>query len=106
MGMFDYITYQGKEYQTKSLDRTMTNYELRGNELWMETFDAEWIDDGGMFGGYIKKENFKWIFCQHISEKIVFYRLKDDRKTWEEYIAFVINGKVVELMENIDYEDA
>lgn len=45
MGMFDYITYNGKQYQTKDTPaQYMADYEIRGNELWYSDVKYEWIE--------------------------------------------------------------
>ena len=35
MGMFDYVNFEGKQYQTKDTpQQSMDTYEIRGDELW------------------------------------------------------------------------
>ncbi len=42
MGMFDYLNYEGKQYQTKDTpQQTLEDYEIRGNELWWRKSDDD-----------------------------------------------------------------
>ena len=104
MGMFDYINYEGHQYQTKDTpNQAMDYYEIRGDELWVETYDAEWIDSAdSLFGGYIEKRNETWVFCSDFDGAITFYR--EDTKNggyknnaWIQYKALFMNGKIIKF---------
>lgn len=100
MGMFDYLIYRKKQYQTKDTpSQTLDYYQLRDdNTLWFENYDPEWIDEDSMFGGHISKKNKRWELCEDITDKIRFYRsLGSDE--WEEFEATIVKGKVIEIIE-------
>jgi hypothetical protein len=108
MGMFDYITYEGHEYQTKDTPaQACDNYKIENNILWYENYDAEWIDDDdGFLGGCLKKFNERWDMCDKFDGLIRFYRedkknggWKDDK--WIEYKALFMDGKILKI-EKVD----
>jgi hypothetical protein len=106
MGMFDYIRFDGNEYQTKDTpNQLLDNYEIKDNFLYEETYEAKWIDEEKhLFGGYMEKFNEKWEKCEKFTGEIRFYRhLDKDYKIWEEFSAFFVNGemkKLVKIEEN------
>lgn len=102
MGMFDWVTYQGREdFQTKDLDNTLSQYEFRDGILFRLQVDSEWIDDPEhRFGGYIKETNPRWVAQYQYSGSVFFYRNTDKTyKVWEEYTAFIIDGKVIKIVD-------
>lgn len=102
MGMFDYIKYGDKKYQTKDTPaQFMENYEIRGDELWFEKVKREWIDDDEQFfGGYLEPVSSEWQFCSNFTGGICFY---DYPK--EEYHALFQNGKMVAIVEDHEHEN-
>ena len=69
MGMFDYLLYEGYEYQSKDTPRQFCDrFKLEKDQvsgvlaLWHENYDAEWVDDEGLFGGTIRQFNHWQIF--------------------------------------------
>lgn len=103
MGMFDYIKYNGFEYQSKSTPhQALDNFEIRANELWVEEYELEWSDDPGMmFGGSFTKKNLSWKKCGEFSGDVVFYRSisNDNKREWEEFKALFENGKLIKIEE-------
>jgi len=106
MGMFDYIAYEGHEYQTKDTPaQSIDNYKIEGLALWYENYDAEWIDDDdGILGGYLKKFNSRWEMCDEFDGLIRFYR--EDKESggyeadkWIEYSALFMDGKLLRIKE-------
>lgn len=104
MGMFDYINYQGHEYQTKDTpEQGMETYEIRGNELWFDEVKREWVkDDKAFFGGYLKDISHEWKFCNKFDGLIRFYREDKDSggfkaNEWIEYKALFMDGKVIKI---------
>jgi len=79
MGMFDYINYGGKEYQTKDTPAQMLeNYEIRGNELWYKDTQYEWTEDDSIFGGYLQEVSHKWKFMSDFDGVVKFYKYERD----------------------------
>jgi hypothetical protein len=102
MGMFDYIKYEGREYQTKDTPaQALEYYEIRNDELWYEDHDLEFIDEPGMlFGGYYKKVNVQWKFLSDFDGAVRFYRMDDDNDNiWIEYKALFMDGKIVKIVD-------
>jgi hypothetical protein len=103
--MFDYINYQGHEYQTKDTpDQFMSLYEIRGDELWLKKVESEWVNDDSIFGGYLQEVSHKWVFCDYFDGEIRFYREDDDNggyknDAWIEYRALFMDGKIIKLTE-------
>lgn len=101
MGMFDYIRFDGEEYQTKDTpNQLLDNYEIKDGFLYEETYDAEWVDDGSyLFGGFLDKKNKKWEKCENFTGEIRFYRhLDKEYKIWEEFSAFFVKGEMKKLI--------
>ncbi len=46
MGMFDYLRFEGNEYQTKDTpNQLLDNYELKDGFLYEEQYQSRWVDD-------------------------------------------------------------
>lgn len=106
MGMFDYIRYEGKEYQTKDTpNQSLDTYKIEVDQesghqfLWVEEYDLEWVDDPGMmFGGHFKQINNHWTHCNDFDGAIRFYRQdEEDKKKWIEYKVLFMNGKMIKI---------
>jgi len=93
MGMFDYIRYQGKNYQTKDTPmQCLDHYEIRNDELWLKCVEREWVnDDDAIFGGYLKPISENWEPIADFDGSIEFY---DDKDT---YIALFWEGKMIKI---------
>jgi hypothetical protein len=115
MGMFDYLYYEGKEYQTKDTpNQGLDKYKLEHDQvsghlfLWVQEYDSEWVEDEGhIFGMYEKQSNHHWVRCDDFDGNICFYRNVDKTyKKWNQYSALFMNGKVIKLTkwEGADYE--
>ena len=109
--MFDYINYEGQKYQTKDTpNQTLDNYKIEVNQddghsyLWHQDYDAEWIEGGGLFGGSIRQFNERWVCCHEFDGNIRFYRSEDNHKTWIEYSALFMDGKLLRI-KKIDNQD-
>jgi hypothetical protein len=107
MGMFDYLYYDGKEYQTKDTpNQGMDKYKLEYDQvsghlfLWLEEYDSEWIEDKEHpFGAYEKQSNHHWVHCSNFDGNIIFYRPLDKTyNNWEEISALIMEGKVIKLI--------
>lgn len=105
MGVFDYIRFEGNDYQTKDTpDQFLFTYEIRGNELWLRKVESEWVEDEGLlFGGYFKEVSHEWVFCNYFDGAITFYR--EDKENggykndaWIEYKALFMDGKMIKLV--------
>ena len=104
MGMFDYVNFEGKQYQTKDTpEQTMDTFEIRGDELWWRKVEYEWFEDeDSMFGGYLKEMSHEWLFCEKFDGVIDFYRQDKENGGWEkdawiEYHSLFNNGKMIKL---------
>jgi len=85
MGMFDNLQYRGREYQTKDTPAQMLdNYKIEQDQtsghwyLWREEYDAEWVEDEGLFGGSIKQSNHRWVLFEEFDGEIRFYYYRTD----------------------------
>ena len=113
MGLFDYLHYEGKEYQTKDTPSQCLNiYKIEQDQdsghqyLWRTECDSEWVEDEGLFGGSIKESNQRWVCCHEFDGNIRFYRAAlDDRyeswkqDAWIEYSALFMDGKLLRIKE-------
>jgi hypothetical protein len=106
MGMFDYVNYEGHEYQTKDTpEQGMETYEIRGDELWYKEVEREWFkEDDSLFGGYLKEISHKWKFLNKFDGLIRFYREDEENggykeSKWIEYRALFMDGKIIKLEE-------
>jgi hypothetical protein len=100
MGMFDYVTYKGhSDWQSKDTPaQGLDMYEIRDDgTLWYEDYDAEWVDQGSRFGESMVKSNQRWEFCKEFDGVIRFYRSADNHKTWIEYEALFMDGKMLKI---------
>ena len=93
MGMFDYIQYNGKQYQTKDTStQFFAIYEIRGDELWYKNVTHQWVDDDeSLFGGYLEAISSEWERVTDFDGSIRFY---DDS---EEYLALFWEGKMIRI---------
>lgn len=100
MGMFDFINFEGKEYQTKDTpEQFMETYEIRGDELWFNEVQRKWVEDrDSFFAGYLEPVSSEWKFLNNFDGLIRFYRQDENRK-WIEYKALFMDGKIIKLVE-------
>ena len=103
MGMFDNIKYLGREYQTKDTPlQTLDNYKIEQDQdsghwyLWYEKYDAEWVEDEGLFGGCIKQSNQRWVHCSDFDGEIRFYYYRSEEDQ-EEYRALFMDGRMLKI---------
>jgi hypothetical protein len=103
MGMFDNIEYRGKPYQTKDTPAQMLdNYKIEQDPesndwyLWHEDYDAEWIEEEGLFGGSIKQSNHRWIRCADFDGELRFYWYRSETEQ-EEYRALFMDGRMLKI---------
>lgn len=99
MGMFDYINYEGKEYQTRHTPaQLLDHYEIKSDgTLWHENYDLEIIpDETAVFKQRWEYNNKRWEFCEKFIGEIRFYRALD-ADDWEEYSAYFKDGKMREI---------
>ena len=104
MGMFDYIEFEGKEYQTKDTPRQLCdNYRIDDHgRLWEEQYDAEWVAGDGLFGGHIHQSNQRWIECRDFTGPLRFYREDKElgghkKDAWVEWLAEFKCGQMINL---------
>jgi len=100
MGMFDYIRYNGKTYQTKDTPHQfMGEYEIRGDELWFNNVKYNWVEnENSILGGYLETESLEWTCETHFDGTIEFGDLEED------YIALFWEGKMIRIKQKI-YND-
>lgn len=105
MGMFDWVEWQGQQYQTKDTPRQLCdNYRIddRG-QLWQEEYDAEWVEDPErLFGAYIKQTNQRWVEVKDFTGPMRFYREDQERggyrsDAWIEWLAEFDLGQITDL---------
>ena len=101
MGMFDHITYLGKQYQTKDTPQQfLAEYEIRGNELWYNDAKYDWVEeDDGLFGGHLKKVSEEWKFCDDFDGLVNFYgsTTHDGKEYWEDYRVLFMDGRIIKV---------
>jgi hypothetical protein len=103
MGMFDYVQYQGKQYQSKDTpNQLMDNYKIEvdqesGQEqLWVEEYDSEYIENEGyLLRGYLRQFNQRWVFLEDFDGLVKIYRQSDDKKFWITYKFLFMNGRMI-----------
>lgn len=96
MGMFDYIRYKGKTYQTKDTpNQWLDTYEIRDDgTLWVENYDSEWVDEPeAILGGYFRDKNHRWEQLEDFTGEIFFYEY-DGKGTDIEISSYFIKGKL------------
>lgn len=113
MGMFDNLYYRGQKYQTRDTPaQFLDDYKIEQSLddghwwLWHEEYDAEWQEDGGLFGGHFKKLNQRWVCCDDFDGLIRFYRpaLENEQQSWKqnawiEYKALFMDGRMIKFQE-------
>lgn len=103
MGMFDYITYKGKKYQTKDTPAQMCdNYKIETDQdsghtyLWYEAYKAKYVEDkDSLFGTRLETWGHHWVACQDFDGVIDFYERIDEE--WVEYHSLFMNGQMIKL---------
>lgn len=103
MGLFDYVQYQGKQYQSKDTpNQLMDNYKIEvdqesGQEyLWVEEYDSEYVEEEGYFlGGYLKQFNERWVFLEDFDGLVKIYRQSDDKTKWITFKILFMNGRMI-----------
>lgn len=91
MGLYDSVrSYHseiegGFDYQTKSLEKNMDNYEIRSDgTLWRQMVEYIWIEQvDHPLMGYCKQVSTFWLQKTDVHGTINIYSQKDD--TWLEY---------------------
>jgi hypothetical protein len=111
MGMFDYLNYEGHQYQTKDTPRqACDNYKIEDGVLWYEEYDSEWVNDEEgkkWLGGYLHQFNYRWIRCDDFDGLIRFYRADEENgdiknDAWVEYKALFMDGKMIKITKTDD----
>ncbi len=105
MGMFDWVEFQGHQYQTKDTPRQLCdNYRIDDlGRLWVEEYDAELVKDPEhIFGVYIKQTNQRWVEEQSFTGTMRFYREDPERggrkdSAWVEWLAEFKLGCMIKL---------
>lgn len=113
MGMFDDIVVKVPlpdmpegfvpEFQTKSLERLLDNYEIREDgTLWREEYDLEDHSDPtaeGLlrFAGALTKVNQRWVQETDFTGEVTFYDWMPEVKEMLEYSAYFVKGQLREL---------
>ena len=101
MGMFDYVRYNGVEYQTKDTPAQLLDYYdiHEDGTLWHNNYDCEWVEEEEhILKGYLRQFNERKEFCDKFIGEIRFYRnIGKKYKQWEEFSAYFVNGKMREI---------
>ena len=105
MGMFDYLYYDGKEYQSKDTPAQLCDrYKIEREQvsgrmyLWHEAYKAEWIRNEKTISGYeLKTSDHHWVHCNDFDGVINFYRQDRPIEAWVEYKALFMNGVALKL---------
>jgi len=93
MGMFDYIKYQDRVYQTKDTeDQGLSFYEIRGDELWKEESTFERNDSSSF--PILKKVSSEFKFQTDMDGAIMFY---DDTDC---FTALFSGGKLLNIVQH------
>ena len=105
MGMFDYVYYKGKEYQSKDTPAQLCDkYKIEEEQvsgqlyLWHEAYKAEWIKNDKTFFGYeLKTSDHRWEHCDDFDGVIFFYRQDEEHDAWIEFKALFMDGVAIKL---------
>lgn len=102
MGMFDYLIYNGTEYQTKDTpDQALGTYELKDDGLWYKKVEYEWEENASIFGGYLKEISHEWLKLDTFDGIITFYDYiknpSDGTVYEEEWKVFLMDGNIIKL---------
>lgn len=108
MGMFDYLNYQGHEYQTKDTPKQcLDRYKLEQDQtsghwyLWLEEYDYEWIKEPDhLLQGYLHQYNHRWVKCKDVTATINFYREGErgyKNNDWIVWEAAVVDGQMMSI---------
>ena len=105
MGMFDYVHYQGKQYQSKDTpNQLIDKYKIETDEtsgqdtLWVQEYDMEYVEEPELWmKGYFKQINQRWVRLEDFDGLIKFYRQGEDKKSWINYKALFMDGVVIKL---------
>jgi hypothetical protein len=104
MGMFDWVEFEGQQYQTKDTPRQLCdNYRIDElGRLWEQQYDAEWVVGEGLFGGHLHQSNQRWVECQDFTGPMRFYREDQERggyrtDSWIEWNAEFKCGQMISL---------
>jgi len=95
MGMFDYVYYQGKTYQTKDTPtQLLDEYEIRGAELWYNNVKEEWVESSDdLFGGHLEPISSEW---ERVTDFDGAIKLLGDDK---DYIAVFWKSRMIGIRE-------
>ena len=93
MGMFDYIHYNGKTYQTKGTPaQFLAEYEIRGDELWYKMVESKWVnDEDTLFGGYLEEISHEWLPVHDFDGSLTL------RGEDEDYVALFWEGRLIRI---------
>ncbi len=104
MGMFDWVEFEGQQYQTKDTPRQLCdNYRIDElGRLWEQQYDTEWVVGEGWFGGHLHQSNQRWVECQDFTGPMRFYREDRERggyrtDSWIEWNAEFKCGQMISL---------
>ena len=103
--MFDYIQYEGKEYQSKDTPNQLCDkYKIEEEQetgrlyLWREAYKAKWVnDDSTPLGHRLETWDHHWIHCDDFDGLIHFYRQDKEHDAWIEFKALFMDGKALKL---------
>jgi hypothetical protein len=82
--------------------QTLDNYKIEQDStsghwhLWHEEYDAEWVEEEGLFGGSMKQSNHRWVPCADFDGEIRFYYYRS-REDQEEYRALFMDGRMLKI---------
>ena len=106
MGMFDWVEWEGKRYQSKDTPNQLCD-EYRIDDLgrlWVEEYDAEWVRDetNTLFGMRMDTSNHRWRECVEFTGTMRFYREDTERggqadNAWNEWQAEFKCGLMIGL---------
>jgi len=108
--MFDYVLYEGKEYQTKDTPAQLCDkYKIEHDQdsghvyLWHEEYDMEFIkDETSLLGVILKQSNERWVCCHDFDGAIDFYREDVENggykaDMWIQYHSLFMNGQLIKI---------
>lgn len=105
MGLFDYVYFKGKEYQSKDTPHQICDkYKIEEEQetgqlyLWHEAYKAKWVKDKESLLGYrLQTSGHHWEHCDDFDGLIRFYRQDEEHDAWIEFKALFMDGKVIKL---------
>jgi len=96
MGMFDEVTYNGKEYQTKDFDKCLERFRISDNNIEKEVVKRERVEENDFGLPKIKTTHVKWT-------KISFHGILHIYNEKDSLFLKFTDGNLISVDDNCEY---